>query len=812
MARPLPVRPNGEGRTPHSPLGSPRVTHHERLLLQRSGRASQEAVRSRRASPAQRMGSPSAQRCRRDSFLRRLGASSAKFGEAARIAGAAQPLFGGAGPKEVIPASQLEPEREPEAEAERPEPEEGAATSLAGMLSDFAPLTPRRVQARDAPPKLWGRIDSADVRILEQLGWSSASWDEGRGPPCDAWWEDLEEGQRRAAVSVGFDAQGWDELVREERGRAEAESAASAPEMAVQLQRSATDIDELLCGVVDDVMDASKAVARASQRQREGASLLAQLGGTVDLLWQGETARVAGAAQPLFGGAGPKEVIPASQLEPEREPEAEAERPEPEERAATSLAGMLSDFAPLTPRRVQARDAPPKLWGRIDSADVRILEQLGWSSASWDEGRGPPCDAWWEDLEEGQRRAAVSVGFDAQGWDELVREERGRAEAESAASAPEMAVQLQRSATDIDELLCGVVDDVMDASKAVARASQRQREGASLLAQLGGTVDLLWQGKCRELPIERAPAIASASLETPRKLTAEEPRADLSTTEGQPCPQQLGPAQAELEEQPPQPEPEPAPQRGPEPEAEAVVKAVPVLGEAEPAPRRHSLEAELGSALRVTPSQSPGSGLPGAELGCANRSGSPEMLGSENVGGAERIAGPASRKPEAEAQAELQAEAAVPEAQAAEPTPVVAFAAAPDSAPESTLAQEVETALEPTATEPHLALGGSGHADARSDTNMRAYFEYFDANSDGFLDMDETRQLIVSQGFEVGGDYMEKLFVQLSPQVPGKIDATEFTRLWKFIGEPAEPPGGTAAIDSEGSAATIAEHDSSHDQ
>ena len=95
---------------------------------------------------------------------------------------------------------------------------------------------------------------------------------------------------------------------------------------------------------------------------------------------------------------------------------------------------------------------------------------------------------------------------------------------------------------------------------------------------------------------------------------------------------------------------------------------------------------------------------------------------------------------------------------------------------------------------------------------MRAYFEYFDANSDGFLDMDETRQLIVSQGFEVGGDYMEKLFVQLSPQVAGKIDATEFTRLWKFIGEPAEPPGGTAAIDSEGSAAAIAEHDSSHDQ
>jgi hypothetical protein len=75
------------------------------------------------------------------------------------------------------------------------------------------------------------------------------------------------------------------------------------------------------------------------------------------------------------------------------------------------------------------------------------------------------------------------------------------------------------------------------------------------------------------------------------------------------------------------------------------------------------------------------------------------------------------------------------------------------------------------------------------DANMRVWFESFDADADGYLDIEEVHALIQSLGVEAQEDtYVQAMFEKLSPQVPGKVDPVEFRRIWHFLGAPTELP------------------------
>ena len=67
-------------------------------------------------------------------------------------------------------------------------------------------------------PKPWEELSERQQKVVSALGWGQAQWDANDEHPH--WYADLSGSERRAAGSVGFDAQGWDTkkyLAREQR-------------------------------------------------------------------------------------------------------------------------------------------------------------------------------------------------------------------------------------------------------------------------------------------------------------------------------------------------------------------------------------------------------------------------------------------------------------------------------------------------------------------------------------------------------------------------------------------------------------------
>jgi hypothetical protein len=140
------------------------------------------------------------------------------------------------------------------------------------------------------------------------------------------------------------------------------------------------------------------------------------------------------------------------------DPAAKADRLLGLQKRAWEQASSLAEVIASPKKAVEDEPPPEDRYSKLDGADRKAVDCLGWTPETFNEGRAP--SVLWETLSEEERRMAMMIGYDGEAWDEAVKEQREDDELREAEREANDPVRHARAAKDVDMLLMELASSV----------------------------------------------------------------------------------------------------------------------------------------------------------------------------------------------------------------------------------------------------------------------------------------------------------------------------------------------------------------